>query len=190
MTELKIDIEPFLVPISSDNPSGENLYYTEVYDQIKEAKRSDDLLEKGEWATELKASDWRQVIEICSEAIQERTKDLQIVVWLTEALLQQHGFSGLALGLRLLTRLTSEFWETLYPKIEDGDLDFRAGPFTYLNEKIPNTLYKVQICDPDHSKGFNYYVWEESRQVGFDSGLSKEQNDRCRQLIDSGKNQR
>lgn len=185
--ELKIDIKPFLTPIPGDDPSGENLLYTEVYDLIKEAKRSDDLLEKGEWQTDLKRSDWRRVIEICSAAIREKSKDLQIAVWLTEALLQQHGFSGLAFGLRLLTGLTSAFWETLYPGVEDGDLDFRVGPYTYLNEKMPDALYNVPICDPDHSKGFNYYVWEESRQVGFDSGLDKEQKDRRQHLIDSGK---
>jgi type VI secretion system protein ImpA len=185
--ELKIDIKPFLTPISGADPSGENLFYTEVYDLIKEAKRSDDLLEKGEWQTDLKKSDWRRVIEICSAAIKEKSKDLQIAVWLTEALLQHHGFSGLAFGLRLLSGLTSGFWETLYPRIEDGDLDFRVGPFTYLNEKMPDAIYKVPICDPDHSKGFSYYVWEESRQVGFDSGLDKEQKDRRRHLIDSGK---
>lgn len=185
--ELKIDIKPFLAPIPGADPSGENLFYTEVYDLIKEARRSDDLLEKGEWQTDLKRSDWRRVIEICSAAIKEKSKDLQIAVWLTEALLRHHGFSGLAFGLRLLAGLTSEFWETLYPRIEDGDLDFRAGPFTYLNEKMPDALYEVPICDPDHSKGFNYYVWEESRQVGFDSGLDKEQKDRRQHLIDSGK---
>lgn len=185
--ELKIDIKPFLMPIPGANPSGENLFYTEVYDLIKEAKRSDDLLEKGEWQTDLKRSDWRKVIEICSAAIKEKSKDLQIAVWLTEALLHHHGFSGLVFGLRLLAGLTSGFWETLYPRVEDGDLDFRAGPFTYFNEKMPDALYKVPICDPDHSKGFSYYVWEESRQVGFDSGLDKEQKDRRRALIDSGK---
>lgn len=184
---LKIDIEPFLTPIPGTDPSGENLFYTEVYDLIKEAKRSDDLLEKGEWQTDLKRSDWRRVIEICSAAIKEKSKDLQITVWLTEAFLQRHGFSGLAFGLRLLARLTSGFWETLYPRMEDGDLDFRAGPFTYLNEKMPDAIYKVPICDPDHSKGYSYYVWEESRQVGFDSGLDKEQKDRRQRLIESGK---
>lgn len=187
MTELKIEIEPFLTPISGANPSGENLFYTEVYDLIKEAKRSDDLLEKGEWQTDLKRSDWRRVIEICSAAIKEKSKDLQIAVWLTEALLRQHGFSGLSFGLRLLAGLTSGFWETLYPQMENGDLDFRAGPFTYLNEKMPDALKKVPICDPDHSKGFNYYIWEESTQVGFDSGLDKEQKERRQHLIDSGK---
>ncbi len=184
---LKIDIEPFLTPISGPNPSGENLFYTGVYDRIKEARRCDDLLEKGEWQTELKTSDWRQVIKTCSEAIMEKSKDLQIAVWLTEALLNQYGFQGLAFGLRLLTRLTTGFWETLYPRIENGDLDFRAGPFIYLNEKMPGALYAVPICDPDHSKGFSYYEWMESRQVGFDSGLDREQKDRRRQLIDSGK---
>jgi type VI secretion system protein ImpA len=53
---------------------------------------------------------------------------------LTEALAKQHGFVGLADGLELLRRLIEECWERIYPSIEDGDLEVRAGPFNWLGE--------------------------------------------------------
>jgi type VI secretion system protein ImpA len=163
---IHLNIESLLAPIPGPNPSGENLRYTETYDQINEAKRADDELDRGEWHTELKRSDWALVIKICSEALTHKSKDLQISVWLTEALLHQHGFSGLRFGLSLLSKLISDFWETLHPEIEDDDLDFRAGPLSYLNEKLSSAVFEVPICEPGSTKGYNYYAWEQSRSPG------------------------
>lgn len=184
---LHLNIEPFLAPIPGPNPSGENLRYTEVYDQINEAKREDDQLDRGEWQTELKRSNWAQVIKICTEALTRKTKDLQIAAWLTEGLLHQHGFSGLRFGLELVCKLTSDYWETLYPEIEDDDLDFRVGPLIYLNEKLPDVVYQVPLCEPDRTKGYDYFAWEESRLVGFESGLDQEQKNRRKELIKEGR---
>lgn len=183
----QLNLDELLVPIPGPNPSGENLHYTEVYDQIKEAKRSDDLLEKGEWQTDIKRSDWRLVIQLCGHALTNRSKDLQIAVWLAEALLHEHGFGGLAAGLQLLSQLTADFWETLYPQIEDGDLGYRDGPFAYLDIKLADALYQVPICDPGTTKGFSYYAWEESRIVGADSGLDEAQKEQRQSMIDEGK---
>lgn len=184
---LHLNIGPFLAPIPGPNPSGENLRYTEVYDQINEAKREDDQLDRGEWQTELKRSNWAQVIKICTESLTRKTKDLQIAAWLTEGLLHQHGFSGLRFGLELVSKLLSDYWETLYPEIEDDDLDFRVGPLTYLNEKLPDVIYQVPLCDPDRTKGYDYFAWEESRLVGFESGLDQEQKNRRKELIEEGR---
>ncbi len=184
---LHLKIDDLLAPIPGPNPSGEDLRYTPVYDQIKEAKRADDQLDRGEWHTELKRANWPQTLSLCSEALTNKTKDLQISAWLTEALLHQHGFAGLAFGLRLMSKLITDYWDSLYPEIEDGDMDFRIGPLTYVNEKLQFGVFQVPICDPDHTKGFDYYAWEESRVVGADTGLDKEQKDRRQQMLEEGK---
>ncbi len=183
----KFNIDAYTLPIPGPHPSGTDLRYTEVYDQIKEAKRSDDLLDKGEWFTDPKTSDWRQTIEICSDALIQKSKDLQIAVWLTEALVHEHGFAGLAFGLRLISKLLTVYWNSLFPEIEDSDLGYRAGPFTYLNEKLLTAVYQVPICDPSNTRGFDYFAWQESRLVGTDSGLDKAQKDRRQEMMDEGK---
>lgn len=184
---VNLNIDTYMTPIPGPNPAGEDLRYTQIYDQIKEAKRSDDLLEKGEWETDLKRSDWRLTASICGETLIHKSKDLQIAVWLTEALLHLNGFSGLAFGLQLSSRLLADYWESLYPQIEDADLDYRAGPLTYLNEKLSTAVFQVPLCDPSQSKGYAYFEWEESRLVGFDNNLDKEQKDRRQEMIDDGK---
>ena len=52
-----IDIDTILTPIPGDNPAGENLRYTPTYDEIIEAKRADDMLDRGDWEREIKTSD-------------------------------------------------------------------------------------------------------------------------------------
>ncbi len=184
---MKLTLETYTAPIPGATPSGVDLRYTPVYDQIKEAKRADDQLDRGEWHTELKRADWPVVGKLCGDALQQQTKDLQIAAWFAESLVHQYGFAGLAFSLELITQLLIDFWDTLHPAIEDGDLDFRIGPFTYLNEKLPAALCQVPLCDPERTKGFNYFDREGSRQVGFDNGLSKEQKERRQLLIEEGK---
>lgn len=176
-----------LNPISPNSPSGEDLRYTAVYDQIREARREDDGLEQGEWQTNIKTSDWRQVIGLGGEALRHRSKDLQIGVWMTEALVRQHGFGGLADGLGLIKGLLGNFWDSLHPRIDDDDLDFRIGPLLFLNEKLPASVFQVPVCESGASRGYNYYHWEESRQVGYGRNLDKEQKKRRENLMGEGK---
>lgn len=184
---LQLNLETFLAPIPGSHPSGENLRYTTVYDQIKEARRADDQLDRGEWRIELKRSDWELAIKLCSDALAHKSKDLQIAVWLTEALLHKYGFSGLGFGLELICELMTHYWGTLYPEIEDDDFDYRIGPLTYLNEKLPTIVNQVPLSEPDRAKVYNYFDWEESRIVGAEGSLDKRQKKDRRQSDDEGK---
>ena len=176
-----------MAPFEGADPAGSDLRYTEVYDQIKAARRSDDNLSRGEWHIEVKSADWNEVIELCRRALTHRSKDLQIAAWLTEALVRHCGYQGLATGLGLIAGLLESFWDTLYPPMDGGDLDYRVGPMIFLNEKIPEAVFQVAICDPQHSKGYGYYAWEESRIVGYNQNLDKEQQERRQALIQEGK---
>src|SRR5512147_2611348 len=109
--------DDLLNPIPGDNPCGENLRYAPVYDKIKEARREDDDAPQGDWAHERKTADYPLVIKLAGEALATKSKDLQIAVWLTEALLKLESFSGLRSGLDLINRLLVDFWDGVYPEI-------------------------------------------------------------------------
>jgi type VI secretion system protein ImpA len=184
---IDLDIDGLLKPFEDSAPSGSDLRYTEIYDQIKAARRSDDNLSRGEWQIDVKSADWKEVIDLCRQALTHRSKDLQIAAWLTEAMVHQCGYQGLATGLLLITQLMESFWATLYPPIDGDDLDYRVGPMMFLNEKIPDALFDVPVCDPLHSKGYGHFAWEASRIVGFNQNLDKEQQERREILIQEGK---
>ncbi len=161
-----VDIQAILAPIPGENPAGESLRYTPVYDDIKEARRADDMLDLGDWQHEVKTSDWDRVADIAIEALTSRTKDLQIAAWLLEALAVTDGFPGVASGLQILTGFMREFWDDLYPEIEDDDLDFRVGPLEFLNDKVWMVIKQIPLTDPAVTPGYSWFKWQESRQVG------------------------
>jgi len=173
----KIDIEAILAPIPGDNPAGEDLRYGPAYDQIKEARRADDLLDRGDWQREIKTSDWDAVITTTVDALINKSKDLQIAAWLTEALVDTEGFSGLAIGLKILSGFLRDYWEHVYPVIEDGDLDFRIGPIEHMNEKLWLAVKQVPLTDKDATPGYSWLQWQKSRQVGYEADIRNQYGD-------------
>ena len=160
-----VDFDPLLSPIPGDNPGGEPLRYAGPYDAIEEARRADDELTQGDWQRETKASDWRQVIELSTEALSKRSKDIQIAAWLTEALIRLHGFAGLRDGCRLIRELIGRFWDCFYPEIEDGDLEPRTAPLEWMNQRLPEAVRFVPIARSSRGDQYGWWHWQESRNV-------------------------
>jgi type VI secretion system protein ImpA len=177
-----VDVDALLAPIAGENPAGENLRYTPTYDEIQEARRADDPHDRGEWQRELKTADWDRVIAVAVEALATRSKDLQIAAWLTEALTLTEGFGGLAAGLKVLAGLLRDFWDHVYPEVEEGDLEFRAGPIEFLNEKLPVCVKQISLTDSKKTPGYSWLAWQESRRVGYDKDILNQWGD-----VDEGK---
>jgi len=189
-----IDIDALLTPIPGENPAGEDLRYTPVYDDIKEARRADDAFSMGEWQREIKSSDWEKVISISLAALEERTKDLQIAAWLAEALVATDGFNGLAAGIRIMAGHVVHFWDTVYPKMEGDDLDYRVAPFEFFNDKLCSSVKLVPLTEPDVTPAYSLIKWQESREVGYDADtrnkygdIDEQKQKRRSELLDEGK---
>ena len=116
-----IDTTAILNPFEGENSAGENLRYSQTYDAIAEARREDDVFEVASDA-ERKIADWPSVHALAIEALTTKSKDIQLAVWLMEALIHMEGFPGLNAGLEVLIGLLENFWENAYPEIEDDDL--------------------------------------------------------------------
>jgi type VI secretion system protein ImpA len=176
--------EDILNPIAGDNPSGQSLRYAPVYDKIKEARREDDELAQGAWQHERKVADWVQVSRLCQDAIATQSKDLQLAVWLSEALLKREGVRGFCEGLKLCHGLVDKFWDTLYPELEDGDAEQRAAPLDWLGSRLIVAVKSVPLCHD----GYNFLQYKDSRVVGFeDQAQSKEQKAAREKALKEGK---
>jgi len=154
--------DDLLNPIPGDSPSGTNLRYAPVYDKIKEARRQEDDAPQGEWQRERKVADYKLVIKLAGETLAMQSKDLQLAAWLTEAYLHQEGFAGLQQSLGLLHKLVENFWDTLYPEVEDGDLELRSAPLEWVGTRLDDPVRKAPLT----RGGFSYYKFKESRSVG------------------------
>lgn len=125
---MSLEIEPLLSPISSDQPCGQDLSFSNEFHAIKIAKTQDDpLLDQGDWVAEPKQADWHFVEQKSIEILTGKSKDLRLLGWLLEAWSNLYGFEGTAKALELMHRTLSEYWTQLHPEIEEDDLDQRLG---------------------------------------------------------------
>lgn len=151
-------------PISEDRPAGESLRYDGTITRITEARREDDSsLPQGVWQTALKTADWRVVRDLCREVLEGRSKDLQVAVWLTEALAHRSGFTGLAAGLEAVRLLCATFWDGLHPEIEDGDADGRIAAIAWINQHLVLTVVRIPFCVPPSGSAFGLSDWRAAR---------------------------
>jgi len=160
-----------LTPIPGPNPSGENLKYNPVYDKIKEARRQDDDAPQGEWQRERKIADYPQVLKLAGDALATKSKDLQLAAWLTEALVNREGFAGLREGLRLIQGLIENFWDTLYPELEDGESELRATPVEWVGSRLDEVVRRTALS----KSGYGYFKYKESRVVGYEEQANESQ---------------
>ncbi len=173
-----------LNPIPGENPSGEDLRYTPLYDQIKEARREEEDSEQGEWKHEIKKADYPLVVKLATDAIATKSKDLQLAAWLTDAFLRTEGFAGLKQGLELLSGLVGTFWETLYPQLEDGDAELRATPLEWVGSSLFFPLQMAPVNKAKHS----WLDYTESRKISYEEQADTDEKKEARaKALEQGK---
>ncbi len=135
-------VDGLLAPMPGDNPAGPSARYDPVFAEIRVAREADDpSLPQGEWERPLKKADWPLVTKLCIQTLSERSKDLQIAAWLTEAWIHLYQVDGLRAGTRLVQGLLDDHWDGVHPRqSEDGDYEARVAPLAWLNETLPLTL--------------------------------------------------
>jgi len=153
-----VEVEALLSPIEGDDPCGGMSRFDPIFDEIKKARSEEnrDAIEGG-----AVQADWRLVIARTGEALQSRAKDLMLAAYLTEALSEAEGFAGFRDGLRVVTGLLERFWDGVYPRIEEEDLDRRLAPLMWMTEaergsRLPNRLRELPIIPPlDGGRGLS-----------------------------------
>ena len=160
--------EGLLTPIPGDNPSGKNLRYDRVSDQIKEARTEDDsTLPAGAWERQAKRADYKTVVKLAGEALAIKSKDLQMAVWLGEAHIKMEGAALLQPVLELLLNLQKEFWPTLYPEIDEGDVSLRAVPLQWGANRYATLVYELPLT----KTGISFPAYKAARAIGYEADI-------------------
>jgi len=167
-----------LNPLSGGKPAGENLRYAPIYDKIKEARREDDNAPQGDWKVERKVADWPLTIKLISDALATQTKDLQLGAWLAEAMLRKEGVAGLREVLDLLRGLLENFWDTLYPELDDGDAEYRAAPLQWVGDRMESAVKRGGLT----RSGLDWFQYKESRAVGTEEAAAESEDKRKARL--------
>jgi type VI secretion system protein ImpA len=111
------------IPESVDGV-GDDLSLSLIYDEIKNAREEDDSrLSMGIWERELKKADWPLVESLAVDILSSKSKDLQVVAWLIEAIVSMDGLNGIPTAFSILKLFLESFWYTCFPKNEDNSSD-------------------------------------------------------------------
>jgi type VI secretion system protein ImpA len=160
-----VDIEAILKPISADHPCGIDPRDSVSFETLKEARREEEELSQGDWKREVKSADWPKAIQIASKILSTEGKELQVAAWLAEGLVRKHGTAGLRDGLMILRKLHEQYWDSFYPLVEDGDLEFRSGRLEALNKVLPVAIMNMPLIYPPGGPGYTYWHYKQSQEV-------------------------
>lgn len=180
-----LDFDVLLAPISEESPSGENMRYSGLYDEINEARRADDPISQGEWQSNLKVADHRKVIELAVDALSTKTKDLQVASWLSDSLINEYGWVGFRDALKLMSGLQEYYWDTLHPEIDEGDMEGRANAVSWIDTQCALTIKRTPII-----QGYGYLDWEDAKKFDFPESiehLDTEEAAKIQDLMDQAK---
>jgi len=146
--DLGLDLDALAAPLAEGDGAGVDIRYSPELDALADARRNEDDGEQGIWQTTTKKADWRQVVALSSEILAKRSKDLQVAVWLAQALVRLHGLRGLAVGLDLPRRLSEAMWPALWPQPDGDDLEPRLAPFYWIDAHLREDLLRLEVTEP------------------------------------------
>jgi type VI secretion system protein ImpA len=148
--------------ISADNPSGPSLRDDEIYQRIQQARLEDDnSTPRGVWEFEMRRADWNTVYELASSSIKERSKDIQLAVWMMEAQLMRVGFASIAPSVYLIEEMLAQYWDNIHPQMDEGDSEHRVNIISWINSKLAVVVKQISITDrADTETQYSWSDWE------------------------------
>ncbi len=134
-------MDPLLEPISEESPTGVDLSYDSVYNDLAVLMEGtpENQFEPGS----AKEPDWAAIRKLSEETL-KRSKDLQIAVFFTVALTRTAGMDGAARGLELLAGVVRKYWSNLFPNLDPEDPD----PMQRVNILSQLTVEQGSFGDP------------------------------------------
>lgn len=135
MTESDFDL--LVAPIGANPPFGENPRFAapavDLYRQLRDMRGEARQDERRQEAADdslgglTLSSAWSEVRRLSIRILGEYAKDIEVLVWLTEAETRLSGHAGLAQSLRVIRELVEQHGPELHPRPEDpGDDPFMA----------------------------------------------------------------
>lgn len=169
---VQADIDVYLQPISDDHPSGADFSFSPEFDAIRKSREEDDpYLAQGEWATELKVADWPAVVTQTTRLLTTQTKDLRVAAWLAEALARTRGFSGVTQGCAIVQGLCDQYWDSVHPEPDDGDLELRIGALANFVQRSVQIVSTLPVTQGD---GHAYSSRDHDAAQQFEHAASKD----------------
>lgn len=195
----RIEVATFLAPFPI-SATGDNVREggagSDVYLRIKDERAAARLAERdasngSSDGDPLSAGlgSWVALAEGATAILTERSKDLEVAAWLTEALLRTGGIAGIADGFALLDGLIETFWDDgLWPAAdEDGDEGRLAPLFGLFGRGGTGTLLQpLRLVPLSDRSGDRVTLW--STELAFAPPPPRVADEDAQAVIDERRN--
>jgi type VI secretion system protein ImpA len=160
-----IDIDALLLPVPSGKLPGQDGREGTNYGMLKEARRQEDPINDEHFQRPGKSPDWQKVIQLSTKIVVEEGKDLEVVVWLVEAVVKKHGITGVRDGLRLLLQLHEKCWAEIFPILTEAeDLEARSTRLEALNKLLPAAIRTLPLIHPPGGPSYSAWDYQKGHQ--------------------------
>lgn len=180
------DLEPMMVAVSPDAPSGIDLEYDPDFSRMEKASQGVPDQEFGSTKIEGVPADWDEVHD-AAMSILRRSRDLRAATYLAEAQLNREGIIGFRNALELIAVYIDKLWETVFPQLDtddDNDPTIRINALAGLC-KIGGVINQLRITPILLSRSVGKFSWtdcaiakgELPQPAGMDSPPTQKQID-------------
>ncbi len=172
------DLEALLAPIPGDEPQGVDLRedfsaqspYFRLRDARAEARETERRQESAEDGEAVIPPQWKTVVSLAKTALAEKSKDIEVAAWMTEALVRLHGLSGLAAGALLIKGLAETYWDGVFPLPDEDGIATRVAPVTGLSGAesdgtLMPALRQLPLFNRPDGTGFAWWQYERSVEL-------------------------
>jgi len=141
-------LERYLKEIAPGSPCGENLETDSAFADLEQEIKGTPERQIGDSIVPAKEPDWKKVRD-SAFLLLERSRDIQVTMHLTCALVHTDGFSGLDNGLTLIQEFLQKYWDDVYPR-QDPEDDYpvlRMNTLSTLNDynRILDPLINIPL---------------------------------------------
>jgi type VI secretion system protein ImpA len=161
----KFDLDGLLTEISPDAPCGEDVSYDVAFLELEQLAKGTTETQVGDHIQASEEPDWEKVYRQSLELL-ERSRDLRLILYLTNAMLFLEGLAGFRNGLFLLRGVVERYWDRCFPQLdpEDGNdplermniIGSLSPPLTMMSDQDPMKfiprLMSVPLCKPDDAR--------------------------------------
>ncbi|KAA5604537.1 type VI secretion system protein TssA [Roseospira marina] len=175
MVERVFDLDAMLAPIEGESPTGVDLREvtsgtTSLY-TLRDLRTAASTAERNMVLEEDDGSvpeQWGDILDLAPRVLATESKDLRVACLLIEAAVRYEGFAAVRDGFDLLIGLIEQYWDGLYPPIEDTVED-KIIDLVHLNGAggdgtLIAPLRKVPLTD-GMSGAFGHWRFEQASEL-------------------------
>jgi len=138
-----IDPDLLTLPLSAELPSGRDLEYEPAFAELEQSGAGKPERQYGDTVYPAEAPDWPTVHEQAL-SLAQTTRDLRVAVWLMRSSCRMHGLQGAAAGLRLVSGMLLQLWDSVHPQLDASD---NNDPTMRLNALAPLSAQEAGLAD-------------------------------------------